>query len=620
MLFQVFDGENWQDKTDKILRLSRQISSRELEKLEFEILGDVSVGQKVRLIQNNNVIFEGVVYEKSRRHGSGEASRCEATAYSDLILYDRHVVFREYGTGTKAGDIIKDLAGLESGVDTTNVDDGPSLNSPWSIQNQPALAVMKSVARGTNYWLRMKPGKILYFKPKTIEAPKATITIDNTISAEYSEDRWKLKNRVIYVGAGGRILADVSEPPGDLPVVVHDPFLTDAAEAYRRAQIRLALNREYGRQLRVEVHKNVFESWNVDLGDTLRVNLPSLGLENVDMYLVEIEYDPGEMKYVLTLGGRLELFEEFFEERVGGDVAARFGQTVSIAEIVSSTSILIESLQAASRIQAVGRTVRAVNSPPLVWDSAQNVTLDENGYVKLMSGFTTGSFEWGFTPDSELFRLWLRVIYLAENGDGNVSVSLLRGNDTIASNIPSTYDIPRYPKNRGEVDEGPLEKWDAVGGTITKDPLSLISAQSVKIMRTGASVEAFYPTSQNLGLNVPQMKYFTVYLYSPNDGNVEVRLYTDPSNYRRAAVTLVGGVWRRYEIIIPTMQTVGNPSTINWFSFVSSDLLSFNVDTDYVFLSAKKERLALRFELSRPSAHAKSPVVKIAKLVWREGR
>jgi hypothetical protein len=35
--------------------------------------------------------------------------------------------------------------------------------------------------------------------------------------------------------------------------VVHDPFLTDSSEALRRAQVRLALNREYGRELRLEV-------------------------------------------------------------------------------------------------------------------------------------------------------------------------------------------------------------------------------------------------------------------------------------------------------------------------------------------------------------------------------
>jgi len=49
-------------------------------------------------------------------------------------------------------------------------------------------------------------------------------------------------------------------------------------EAYRRAQIRLALNKEYGRQLRIEMSQYDFESLNIDLGDTVTVNLTSLGV------------------------------------------------------------------------------------------------------------------------------------------------------------------------------------------------------------------------------------------------------------------------------------------------------------------------------------------------------
>jgi hypothetical protein len=104
-----------------------------------------------------------------------------ATAHSHLIAYDRHVVFRLYNTGTTAGEIIRDLASLEADVDVTNVDDGPSLTAPWSIENAPALRVMLDVAKGTNYYLRTKPGKVLHFKPKTAGAPKATLDDANVL-------------------------------------------------------------------------------------------------------------------------------------------------------------------------------------------------------------------------------------------------------------------------------------------------------------------------------------------------------------------------------------------------------------------------------------------------------
>jgi hypothetical protein len=47
-----------------------------------------------------------------------------------------------------------------------------------------------------------------------------------------------------------------------------------------------------------------------------------------------------ELRYSLTLGGRLELFEELFEEAIGGDVASRFGSRPDIQtlQVKSTTS------------------------------------------------------------------------------------------------------------------------------------------------------------------------------------------------------------------------------------------------------------------------------------------
>ena len=151
---------SWSDKTDKCIRLRHSISSRELESIEFELIGeDVSVGQKIRVKRDNNIIFEGIVYERSRKQRGGLLS-VKATAYSYLILYDRQIIYRIYQTGVKAGEIIRDLGKLiddEFPVNLNGVEDGDSLLSPWKIENCSALEIMKSVARGTNYWLRTKP-------------------------------------------------------------------------------------------------------------------------------------------------------------------------------------------------------------------------------------------------------------------------------------------------------------------------------------------------------------------------------------------------------------------------------------------------------------------------------
>ena len=160
LTLEVWDGSSWIDKTGSCVSLGRRIRSSGLEELDGELVKDsVSVGQEIRLKEDDQIVFEGVVYEVDRRHRGRNVERCGFKAYDYLIKYDRHVVYRLYQTGTKAGEIIKDLASLEDGVDISNVDGGDSLLSPWEIENEKALEVMKSVARGTNYWLRMKPGK-----------------------------------------------------------------------------------------------------------------------------------------------------------------------------------------------------------------------------------------------------------------------------------------------------------------------------------------------------------------------------------------------------------------------------------------------------------------------------
>ena len=161
LTLEVWDGSSWIDKTGSCVSLRRRIRSGGLEELDGELVKDsFSVGQEIRLKEDGVIVFEGVVYEVDRRHRGRDVERCGFKAYDYLIKYDRHIVYRAYPTGTKAGEIIRDLGKLiddEIPVNLSGVEDGDALLSPWEIQNEKALDVMKSVARGTNYWLRMKP-------------------------------------------------------------------------------------------------------------------------------------------------------------------------------------------------------------------------------------------------------------------------------------------------------------------------------------------------------------------------------------------------------------------------------------------------------------------------------
>ena len=496
---EVWNGSGWIDKTDSCVSLRRQIRSNGVEELDGELVKDVvSVGQEIRLKEDDQIVFEGIVYEVDRRHRGRDVERCGFKAYDYLIKYDRHVVYRLYQTGTKAGEIIKDLASLEDGVDVSNVDDGDSLLSPWEIENQKALDVMKSVARGVNYWLRMKPGKILYFKPKQVGSAKATITDQIILDAEYSEDRWKLKNRVIYVGAGGEILADVSEGAGDLPVVVHDPFLTDKEEAERRAKIRLALNKEYGRSLRITMHQKDFKDLGIDLGDTCIINLPSVGLENENMVLLGIEYDPRSLRYRLEFGGRKELLEDWLDEQIGGDAARRFGQAMTLPE---ETSTLTYSLEAIARIQGESRYVKYWNKPPLTLYNVENIQLNDDGYAVLTSGATEGSFEAKILPPSEMFISFMDVTWGSDKGDGSVTITILRGDDSIVKQISGDdvdegeYWFDRLPRREGEWFEGAASNWGKSNGDVSDVTLGILHPQNLKLTpdTLGTEMTAYYP-------------------------------------------------------------------------------------------------------------------------------
>jgi hypothetical protein len=400
--------------------------------------------------------------------------------------------------------------------------------------------------------------------------------------------------------------------------VVHDPFLTNANEAYRRAQIRLALNKEFGRELRLTVRAPVVENAGLDLFDTVRVNIPGLGLSNVDMFIVEMEYEPLEKVYRLTVGGRLELFEEFFDEAIGSDVAARFGQAVSVPEIVGSLQASVTSLQATQRVQAEGKTVRLYYRRPLPYENASNITLDGDGNIVLASGFTSGSFELSCLPPSGLFTRWLRTYYGYDAGEGSVNVSLLTAdNTTLFSNIPDVFDIPYYPEARGAVTMVPSE-WEAVNAIISETDAAIIGMTALRADRQAAgSITLRWPRTKNAGFQI--LRFFRIYFYTFADASITIKLYQDENNYLTATISNKGGTWNRWDITTTTMTKTGNPTTINWLE-ITANIPTLFIDSDYILYPTALEKLKLKFSLSRPNASSISPKISLAKFVWREGK
>jgi hypothetical protein len=630
-VIEVNDGREWIDVTESVSGLRHTVDGRGLERVEIELSGtDVSVGWRCRYSSGLSVRFEGIIHEVVRKRVRGRLTEVKATGYSHLIAYDRHVVFRLYNTGTTAGEIIRDLASLEAGVDVTNVDDGPSLTAPWSIENAPALRVMLDVARGTNYYLRMKPGKVLHFKPKTARAPKATLDDTNVLTAEYSEDRWKLKNRVIYVGSGGKVLADVSDPPGDMPEVVHDPFLTDSSEAFRRSQVRLALNREYGRELRLEVADVTLEALGIDLFDTVTVNLPDLIVSNANMYVVAIEHEPGSRRYRLTLGGRLELFEDYLSEALGGDVASRFGPRPSvIGEIADlrSTLFLAQKVVTASSY----RFVTYWNKRPITLHGGQNVTINPvTGTVELASGFTSGYAEVRFLPPTEAFRRWGYVEWISYPGGGSITVKVMdpQGNVLAQKSDPGfagwhlakRLRLRRWPGRAQEITRRPANKlWTGINAEVFASSGGIVSGSCVGMRPTGSGAsEMVYQLSSPADFSWARFATFFLHAFSPNT-TVKLRLYTDPGNYHEGTVTITEpDVWKEYMLDVSTLSRIGNPSlgNVTRIGVASNGPILF--DADYLLHQYLRGQLVVRFELSRASPTAESPKISSVSITYEE--
>ncbi len=445
------------------------------------------------------------------------------------------------------------------------------------------------------------------------------------LAAEYSEDRWELKNRVIYVGADGQVLADVSEGEGDFPAVVCDPYLTSAEEAERRAKLRLALNREYGRELDVEMRLSDFSSLEVDLGDTVTVDLPKLGLSNVNMSILGIEYDFERLRVRLRLGGMHQLVEELLAEKIGGDVAARFGKIMTIPE---QTSTLAYSLDKIARIHANQKHVIYLNKPPINMHNAQNTILNSEGEAELISGAAEGSFEAQILPPSELFVNWVKVEWRADGGSKEVSVQLLNASGEVIGQVYDAVDTQFYrfrkwPTGYGALTYKNASSWGCSAASISDVRMGVLQAYCLRLtpINLGSDGEAYYPASRDLDLNLSWAKYLRLYLYADHedDVNVKIRLHQDSSNYLEGSIRVKAGEWRRYEVAMSSLSKIGdpNPSRVNWISVVSQ--YPILIDSDHVFLPATRELMRVKFTLRRSEPTGPSPKIKLVKVIWREG-
>jgi len=131
----------------------------------------------------------------------------------------------------------------------------------------------------------------------------------------------------------------------------------------------------------------------------------------------------------------------------------------------------------------------------------------------------------------------------------------------------------------------------------------------------------YFPSSKKLNLDLSWAKWMRLYLYGDHteDFTIKIRLHQDAENYFEGSLTVKAGEWRKYEISMDSLSQVGSPnlSNINWISIISPHILL--IDSDFVFLSAVRELMRVKFTLKRDSPSDESPKIKFVKIIWREG-
>ena len=131
----------------------------------------------------------------------------------------------------------------------------------------------------------------------------------------------------------------------------------------------------------------------------------------------------------------------------------------------------------------------------------------------------------------------------------------------------------------------------------------------------------YFPSSKDLNLDLSWAKWMRLYLYGDHteDFTIKIRLHQDAENYFEGSLVVKAGEWRKYEISMATLSRVGSPnlSNINYIAIVSPHILL--IDSDFVFLSAVRELMRVKFTLRRDSPDDPSPKIKLVRIIWREG-
>ncbi len=426
----------------------------------------------------------------------------------------------------------------------------------------------------------------------------------NVLRSEKIEDSWDEFNHIIYIGSGGKVLADVSVEGGDKPKIFYDPALNDPVEARRRALTLLKQREEFGREIKVETWADL----GVEVGDLAHLSLPSIGVSGY-LYIVEAHYSfHSQGRMTVKLGGRRRLLEDIL---------------TGMRSELSGLSLAFRQGEAFEETVKEPRTIYFKNTPPIDVENAEGVVLDEKGYVVLAEAVTKGTFETSILPSEKYFKRWIKCGYRGDEREGEISAELLRADGTVEATLNGKEYVflDKYiPKVKGSWIRA-RERWKAENG-ILEAIRGVYNLEAVKLVREDLSTAAslIYNSSKNLALNISKMRTMRFAILTDSGGKVRIRLRTDEANYLETITESNAWSWMWHEIGIGAFTPKGNPDplNINWieFSIEDEETRVLALDFDYLFQTFGRELLRLRFTLNRESSNKESPVIKQIYWVW----
>jgi len=564
-------------------------------------------------------IFSGMV-QKPRRKAA--PLQVELQGYDDAYGLTQKRVYAVF-TNLDAVSIYQQLvAGTDITWDAANP---ASLGLVKSIgfQGKNALQCIRALNDQTNVKTFISPDKKLRVLQPGSETVYTATEGSNILEDQTTPDFSEYWNRVDFTGGKieGRELRVVANDLtgqssyGVVPLDVWRQEVLDPGEAEQIASNLLT----QGSAVKLTGSVTLIGDAAITPLHKLRLVKPSEGIDQ--------QYDVQRVSHRFSSSGFISEVT-VFARKAGFILADVIHSGAEVQAAIRRTQATLEAL---AFIAGLGR-ITVKNQYPIQWISQDgNIVIDDDLYLTLVSGATSGWFIAGIAlPQDPLTAVllagasrWRRLQWLSEDRQGSISVDLLNSDYTTReSNVPTPYILEDSPMNRDAWTEG-VVNWSAFGDGASVEG-SGSSVAGVKSVRgaIASMVDRGIRYTPTKALNVSKYLSLNFRYLSRTTDSFKVRLKVDASNYYEVGITPTAvDKWHEAILLLQASAwtTIGSPS-FSSISMIEFFLPSGN-NSKVLFVDELYFRrhllgdVYLKFSLSRASASLAGPRVKAVQAV-----